>query len=88
MIDANRAETKHQKKEAIMAHTTDIRAHGPSVRDRLANLRDALAHRAARRKAYRQTFDELTSVSDRDLADMGIHRAMIPAIARQAADEV
>ncbi|WP_084864135.1 DUF1127 domain-containing protein [Salibaculum halophilum] len=71
-----------------MAHTTDIRAHGPSLRDRLVNLRDALAHRAARRKAYRQTFDELTRVSDRDLADMGIHRSMIPAIAQQAADEV
>ena len=71
-----------------MAHTTDIRAHGPSLRDRLVNLRDALAHRAAKRKAYRQTFDELTRVSDRDLADMGIHRSMIPAIAQQAADEV
>jgi uncharacterized protein YjiS (DUF1127 family) len=88
VIDANRAETKHQPKEAIMAHTTDIRAHGPSLWDRLANLRDALAQRAARRKAYRQTFDELTRLSNRDLADMGINRAMIPAIARQAADEV
>jgi uncharacterized protein YjiS (DUF1127 family) len=88
VIDAKRAETKHQTKEVIMAHITDIRVHGPSLRDRLANLRDALAHRAAKRKAYRQTFDELSRVSDRDLADMGIHRSMIPAIAQQAADEV
>jgi uncharacterized protein YjiS (DUF1127 family) len=77
-----------QTKEAIMAQTSDIRAHGPSIRDRLFNLRDALAHRAAQRKAYRQTFDELTRLSNRDLADMGINRGMIPAIARQAADEV
>jgi len=71
-----------------MAHTTDIRVQGPSISERFANLRDALAHRAARRKAYRKTYDELSRVSDRDLADMGLHRSMIPGVAMQAADEV
>jgi len=71
-----------------MAHITDIHGHGPSLSERVAMRRDALAHRAAKRKAYRKTYDELSRVSDRDLADMGIHRSMIPGIAQQAADEV
>ena len=71
-----------------MADMTDLRVHGPSLAERVSALRDALAHRAARRKAYRKTYDELSRVSDRDLADMGLHRSMIPGVAMQAADEV
>ncbi|NBD30097.1 MAG: DUF1127 domain-containing protein [Alphaproteobacteria bacterium] len=71
-----------------MAHISDIRAHGPSLSERFASLRDALALRAAKRKVYRKTYDELSRASDRDLADMGIHRSMIPGIAKQAADEL
>jgi len=71
-----------------MAHITDIRVHGPSLSERFASLREALALRAAKRKVYRTTYDELSRVSDRDLADMGIHRSMIPGIAQQAAEEL
>jgi len=41
------------------------------------DLHDPLAHRATRRKAYWQTFDERTRLSNRDLADMGIHLYVI-----------
>jgi uncharacterized protein YjiS (DUF1127 family) len=34
---------------------------------------------------YRQTFEELSALSDRDLADLGIARASIPSVAREAA---
>lgn len=37
----------------------------------------------ARRRAYRQMVDELGSLSDRDLADFGIRRFDIPAVARR-----
>jgi uncharacterized protein YjiS (DUF1127 family) len=86
--DTDHVETKQQPKGAAMALMTDLRVHGPSLAERVATLREALAHRAAKRKAYRKTYDELSRVSERDLADMGLHRSMIPDVAKQAADEV
>lgn len=68
-----------------MAHTTDIRPHGAGLMDRFAALRADLAARAARRKLYRTTLNELRQLSDRELSDLGIHRSMINAIAREAA---
>lgn len=35
------------------------------------------------RRAYNETINELSGLSDRDLADIGISRADIPSIARQ-----
>jgi uncharacterized protein YjiS (DUF1127 family) len=34
-------------------------------------------------RAYNQTINELSALSDRDLSDIGISRADIPSIARQ-----
>ena len=34
-----------------------------------------------RRRNYRRTFTELSSLSDRDLADLGLSRADIPNVA-------
>lgn len=44
--------------------------------------------RAARRvrAVYWQTHEELSRLSDRDLADLGLHRTQIGAVARQAAE--
>ena len=38
----------------------------------------------ARRELYRQTVRELSELSTRDLADLGISRAAIPSIAHDA----
>jgi uncharacterized protein YjiS (DUF1127 family) len=38
-------------------------------------------------RAYRQTFMELDALSNRDLADIGVSRSDIPAIAAKAAHE-
>ena len=35
-------------------------------------------------RKYRETYNELMRLSSRDLADLGINRADIPTIARQA----
>lgn len=40
------------------------------------------------RQAYNATVNELSDLSDRDLADIGISRADIPSIARQTAKSV
>lgn len=50
-----------------------------------AALRADLADRLARHRLYRITRDELGALSDRDLADLGLHRGMIEDVARDAA---
>jgi uncharacterized protein YjiS (DUF1127 family) len=44
-----------------------------------------LAVWSAENRAYHDTVDELYALSDRDLADIGISRSDIPAVARDAA---
>ena len=39
-------------------------------------------------RKYRQTYNELMSLSGRDLADVGIHRSDIRQIARRAASDL
>lgn len=51
-------------------------------------MRDDLALRARRRAAYRRTLADLSAMSDRDLADIGIARFMIEDIAAEAAARV
>ncbi len=58
---------------------------GASIWQRLSDLTLGAAHRRAQDRAYRSTVRELSALSSRDLADMGIHRADIHDIARQAA---
>ncbi len=58
---------------------------GTSLWQRLSDLTLGAAHRRAQDRAYRSTVRELSALSSRDLADMGIQRADIHAIARQAA---
>lgn len=61
------------------------RAHeGLSILQRAADLRADLLERFARYRLYRATLSELASLSDRDLADLGLHRSMIDEVAREA----
>ena len=69
-----------------MALTSDIRRFEDSIADRIQRGIDILKDHQKRRAAYRRTFDELMALSDRDLRDLDISRADIPAIARDAAD--
>lgn len=71
-----------------MAFTADIRRYEDSIAHRIQRGIDRLKDLQARRAVYRQTFDELTALSDRDLGDLGISRFDIGTIARDAADRV
>ena len=51
----------------------------------LGGLRASLAQRLARYRTYRTTVNELAMLTDRELADMGIHRSDIRGIAADAA---
>ncbi len=72
-----------------MTYTTQTERtqHGALVRQLLSDLNAGLAQRLAQYRAYRSTVRELQACSDRELTDMGIHRADIHEIARQAAYE-
>lgn len=51
----------------------------------LSRIRASLRASAARRAAYRRTHAELSSLTDLELADIGVTRGMIPQIADEAA---
>lgn len=54
----------------------------------LGNIGNALREAQdmfGRYRVFRQTYDELSALSNRQLADLGIHRSMITRIAMDAA---
>ncbi|NRA98639.1 MAG: DUF1127 domain-containing protein [Rhodobacteraceae bacterium] len=64
------------------ANTSAERASAPG---RFARRIYDLAERWARYTVYRDTLRELQSLSDRDLADLGLHRSLIRRTAYEAA---
>ncbi|SFR31421.1 protein of unknown function [Yoonia tamlensis] len=58
---------------------------GNSVLRMIANAFAAFKAAAAQRAVYRQVFTELENMTDRDLADIGIARGDITAVATKAA---
>lgn len=53
--------------------------------DAFHSLKIEFAEQSKSRAAYRRTFDELSAMCNRDLADIGVDRAEIPRLATQAA---
>jgi uncharacterized protein YjiS (DUF1127 family) len=54
--------------------------------DKVASLVERLRTARKVRAVYRQTYNELADLTDRDLADLGLHRTQIRAVALQAAE--
>lgn len=75
-----------------MAYATNTRATGSSTGSgfgqRFTAFRAAMADRYARNRVYRTTVTELSALTDRELADLGINRSMIGSIAADAAHGV
>lgn len=69
-----------------MTYANDIRGlAGASFSERVTHLFRVIAEARAQRAVYVRTLRELESLSTRDLADLGIARAMIQPLAHQAA---
>lgn len=64
-----------------MAYASDIRTANGSLTDRFAALTKNLGARYARHKTFRQTLNELSALSDRDLRDLGLTRSEIRSVA-------
>ena len=68
-----------------MTYNTDTAFAGFALGQRFSALRAEFAEKAAKRKMYRTTLSELSALTNRDLADLGVSRSMIKGIAFEAA---
>ncbi|SMX46700.1 DUF1127 domain-containing protein [Actibacterium lipolyticum] len=68
-----------------MALASDIRNVETGLAHAVRNVIDTVRVARARRAAFNTTFRELSALTDRDLADLGIHRGEITRIAREEA---
>lgn len=68
-----------------MAYTNDINSAATASTASFGGLFKAVAERFARYRVYRETMLELSSLEDRELADLGMSRATLRAVAYEAA---
>ncbi len=68
-----------------MAYVNTTRTAQKGFADRLAYVKDIVLTAVAQRRVYTRTVAELNSLTDRELADLGISRLGITEIAREAA---
>lgn len=83
--DEQSSQRHSNQKEAKMAYVNSTRANSLSFREFFLRPLQALQLMAQRRSVYVQTLSELRALSDRDLADLGLHRSLIRAVAKDAA---
>ena len=71
-----------------MAYMNSTRTAPVSFYDRFAALVAGAKDLITRRRVFNQTLFELSHLSDRDLSDLGLSRANITDVAREAAYKV
>ncbi len=70
-----------------MAHITADQGR-PSLLAGLRNIVGGWQKALERQRVFRQSYEELASLSDRDLADIGVARSQIVQIAWETAERV
>lgn len=55
-----------------------------TLSDRFSGLLDGIAARYRRHRVYRDTFNGLNALSNRELADLGLHRSELTRVAAEA----
>ena len=71
-----------------MTYLTEFGLKKSTLIDQITDLWDVVKTGFEKRRMYRRTIQELSSLSTRELSDLGIHRSMIRQIALEATDEV
>jgi uncharacterized protein YjiS (DUF1127 family) len=77
-----------QTRQAIMAYYNDIAKRDDLIARALgatARILNTAAERRAQRRIFHSTLVELTALSDRELADLGMHRSELNRIAWESA---
>ena len=67
-----------------MAFAQDIRNIEGGISHRVSSFVKGVAARYAQHRLERQTFRELSALSDRELDDLGLNRSMLHAVAFEA----
>ena len=70
-----------------MAVATNHSALGNAPATGLVALFEAVKTRFVRYRLYRQTLNELSGLSNRELADLGLHRTELKRVAWEAAND-
>ncbi|SPJ23898.1 hypothetical protein PAA8504_01717 [Palleronia abyssalis] len=84
-LTPNAGDNRHANRKTMTMttlNTTTIHGH---TEGRFDGIRRDLRTRFEAWKVFRQTRRELNELSDRELADLGLHRSGITAVAREAA---
>ena len=68
-----------------MAYVNSTRAASYGIADRALAIVKTIRVGLERRRVFKQTVRELQALSNRELADLGIHRTMITRVANEAA---
>jgi uncharacterized protein YjiS (DUF1127 family) len=68
-----------------MAYLTTTSAIGTSFGTRASAAFQNLATSYKQHRLYRETFNELSALSNRELSDLGLHRSNLHQIARESA---
>ena len=71
-----------------MAYVNSTRSAQVSFSDRFAAVVKVIADLIQRRRVYNETLFELNNLSDRDLSDLGLSRASLSQVAKEAAYNV
>ncbi|APX11853.1 DUF1127 domain-containing protein [Tateyamaria omphalii] len=74
-----------------MAYYNDVAQRSDLVERILgtaARLFEAAAERRAQQRIYRTTLTELNALSNRELADLGLHRSELKRVAWESAQDV
>lgn len=68
-----------------MAYVNSTRVARNGLADRFTTLTETIRTAVRQRRLYSQAVRELSTLSDRELADLGISRLSIAEVAREAA---
>ncbi|UWR23602.1 DUF1127 domain-containing protein [Sulfitobacter sp. S190] len=68
-----------------MTYYSDTNTAPASALSRIAAFFDGLNTRRRQYRVYRQTFNELAELNNRELADLGLSRSDIRRVSREAA---
>ncbi|WP_299874451.1 DUF1127 domain-containing protein [uncultured Sulfitobacter sp.] len=67
-----------------MAYLNQTTAQQSSFMARVMSAFDGMVTRFQRNRLYRETFNGLNALTDRELADLGLHRSELPRVAWDA----
>lgn len=69
-----------------MAYLTSSSASQNALIQSIDHALERIALRIKRNRVYRQTFNELSNLSHRELADLGLDRSELRRVAQESAD--